>query len=185
MKKISLFCMVYITALSCLAQNKTFDLIEYVVPKNAPGKEWKEEKAGNITSYATTNKNAASWCRIAIVKSTTSKGNIDTDFESEWQALVVKNYKPTNTAELSEVEEADGWKIKTGSAKFRFNDQDAIAMLTSASGFERCVSIVVTTNSQDYLSEIQSFLESVKLKKNNNPPDKKQIVQTSSTTAQP
>ena len=38
-------------------------------------------------------------------------------------------------------------------------------MLTTMSGFNRCVSIVATTNSQDYLKDIEAFLSSVDLKK--------------------
>lgn len=187
MKKIFLFCIVCIPATSCLAQNKTFDLVEYAVPKDVHGKNWKEEATENATGYTTVNKKNGSWCRIWIVKSTISKGNIDADFENEWQELVVKNYNPTGTPQLKEIEEADGWKIKVGTAKFIFDKKDAIVVLTTASGFERCVSIVVTTNSQDYLSDVQGFLESVQLQKHNNLAgnSNNQIVQTKSNSAKP
>lgn len=36
-------------------------------------------------------------------------------------------------------------------------------MLTTMSGFERCLSIVVTTNTQDYIKDIEAFLASVTL----------------------
>lgn len=165
MKKIFLFYIACISAASCPAQNKIFDLVAYAVPEDANGKTWKEEATENITSYTTTNKKDGSWCRIWIVKSTVTKGSIDADFESEWQELVVKNYNPTDRPQLNEQGEADGWKMKAGTAKFTFNKKDAIVILTTASGFDRCVSIVVTTNSQAYLDRIQNFLGSVQLLK--------------------
>jgi hypothetical protein len=187
MKKILLFCIVSIPAISCLAQKKVFDLVEYTVPKGADGKKWKEETKGNITGYTTTNKKNGSWCQISIVKSTVSKGSIDADFESEWEELVVKNYTPAAAPQLSEIEEADGWKVKAGTAKFTFNNNDAIVLLTTASGFNRCVSIVATTNNQDYLSDVQNFLESVQLQKVNSPSgnSSNQPVQTNATAAKP
>ena len=56
-------------------------------------------------------------------------------------------------------------RVKNTQVAFVFNNADAIAMLTTMSGFDRCVSIIATTNSQEYLKDIQTFLLSVNLKK--------------------
>lgn len=168
MKKIIPSLIGCVFSIACISQKTTFDLVEYAVPGNINGKSWKEEIAANTATYTAANDKTKSWCRIWIVKSTISKGSIDADFEKEWDELVIKNYHPTDTADLNETVEADGWKIKAGTAKFTFEKKDAIVMLTTASGFGRCVSIVVITNSQDYLSHVQSFLESVQLQKYTN-----------------
>ena len=143
-----------------IAQQETFDIVTY-----APPKGWKRSATENIVTYSLTSKQNNSWCQIGIVKSTVSKGSIEKDFESEWQELVVINYKPSGAPESEAATEADGWKIKTGGANFTFNNSTAMALLTTMTGFNRCVSIVATTNNQEYLSQIQSFLESVDLKK--------------------
>jgi hypothetical protein len=142
------------------AQKETFDIITYTPPAG-----WKKDVTENIINYIITNKMNNSWCQIGIIKSTISKGNIEKDFESEWQDLVVKNFKPTDAPKLNEVHVTDGWKIKEGVVKFKFNNADALAMLTTISGFDRCASIVVTTNSQDYLKDIDALLTSVEFKK--------------------
>ncbi|MDB5205034.1 MAG: hypothetical protein JWR72_109 [Flavisolibacter sp.] len=160
MKKIILLFIFCIPAAKAFAQKETFDIVSYALPKG-----WKKTITDNIISYSITNLKTKGWCQIGIVKSTISKGTIEQDFKSEWEELVVKNYKPTAAPQLNEVQETDGWKIKSGGTKFNFNNSDAIAMLTTMSGFERCVSIIATTNSQDYLKAIASFLESVSLKK--------------------
>ena len=45
-----------------------------------------------------------------------------------------------------------------------------MVMLTAMTGFNVCASILVITNSEDYLTEIETFLESVDLQKPANPP---------------
>ncbi len=160
MKKIILFIVVIFSFSFIIAQNETFDLVTY-----SPPKSWKRSAKDNIVTYSITNKQNNSWCQIGIVKSTVSKGSIEKDFESEWQELIVKNYKPDTAPESDPAKEADGWKIKAGGANFVFNNNTAMALLTTMSGFDRCVSIVATTNNQEYLPQIESFLESVDLKK--------------------
>ncbi len=158
MKKIFLLSALCVFMGKTFAQKETFDIVSYTPPNG-----WQKEVTENTTNYIISNKTKNSWCQLGIVKSTNSKGSIEQDFDSEWQGLIVKNYKPTGTPQLDEVKDADGWKIKSGATTFSFNKSDAIAMLTTASGFNLCVSIVATTNSEDYLKDIESFLSSVDL----------------------
>jgi hypothetical protein len=145
---------------SLFAQKENFDIITYTPPAG-----WKKDVTENIIQYIITNKENNTWCQIGIIKSTISKGNLEKDFESEWQNLIVNNYKPTDAPQLNEVHETKGWKIKEGTVKFKFNNADALAMLTTISGFDRCASIVATTNSQEYLKDIEALLTSVEFKK--------------------
>jgi hypothetical protein len=160
MKKILLFFIVCLSTTDLFAQKETFDLFAFTLPAG-----WKKEVTENIISYTKTNNKNKSWCRIGIVKSTISKGNIEADFESEWQDLIVKNYNPTEAPVLNEARETDGWKVKDGVVKFTFNNSVAQAMLTTISGFDRCASIVITLNNQEYINDIDSFLQSVEFKK--------------------
>jgi hypothetical protein len=141
------------------AQKETFDLFAYTPPSG-----WAKEATDNSISYIVSDQSNGSWCRISVIRSTVSKGSIDADFESEWQDLIVKNYNPTEEPILNEVFETDGWKVKEGVAKFTFNNTVAQAMLTTISGFDRCASIVIILNSQEYLKEMDTFLKSVEFK---------------------
>ena len=165
MKKIILFNIFCFATVISFAQKETFDIVSFTPPKNISGKEWKKETADNILAYTLINAQNNSWCRINIVKSTTSQGSIEKDFESEWNQLIVRNYKPTEAVQLDTIKETEGWKIKSGVTKFNFNNNEAIALLTTASGYNRCVSIVVTTNSEDYTKDIEGLLGSVELQK--------------------
>lgn len=160
MKKVISFCFLTVLTLTSFAQKETFDLVTYTPPSG-----WTKNVTDDITSYTLINKTDNSWCVINIMKSTDSKGSIEKDFESEWQGLVVRNYKPADAPQAGEPQEADGWKIKAGGGKFIFNKSDAIVILTTATGFNKCVSIVATTNNETYIKDIDAFLTSIDLKK--------------------
>ncbi len=149
----------FLFAFSSFAQQKeTFDLITYSPPAG-----WKKEVNETFISYTLTENKKGTWCQLSIIKSTISKGSLEADFESEWNEFAVKNYGVKEAPQTTEVEEGDGWKVKSGAGKFTFNNADASVLLTTASGYERCVSIIAITNGSDYTPHIQRFLESVDL----------------------
>lgn len=144
--------------MSSIAQKEIYDLVSYTPPSS-----WKKETTETLVTYTTSNNATKSWCRISIVKSTISKGDIDQDFESERQGLIEKNYPSTDSIQLNPTQEANGFKIKSGSSPFLFENKPAVALLNTASGYGRCASIVIITNSQDYIKNIENFLSSVDL----------------------
>jgi len=160
MKKLLPIIILSALAMQSFAQKETYDLATYTPPKG-----WKKEiSPGSLTSYTITNDKNKTWCQIFITLSVDSKGGIKEDFESEWQELIVKNYKITGAPEETEVTTENGWSIKAGMGQFKFNNENALAILTTASGYKKAVSIVGVTNSQEHLQDIQSFLGSVEMK---------------------
>lgn len=142
------------------AQKETYDLITYTSLKG-----WTKEEKQNVIVYTRVDNKNKTWCQIGIYKSTVSKGNIEDDLQSEWNEMAVKQFNITDTMQATETQEADGWKVKTGSGKFTFNNQPAAVLLTTFSGYDRCTSIIATTNSQAYLEAIQDFVGSIDVKK--------------------
>lgn len=174
MKQLILFCFCLPTITS-IAQTQTYDLVSYVAPAG-----WKKEVKTNMTAYSMANNKKNIWCQIFIVKSTTSKGSAEADFESEWQELVVKNYHPSGAPHSEEAKETDGWKIRMSVGKFVHNKIDAAVLLTTASGYGRCMSIVAIMNSEDYSAEITKLLGSVEMVK---PAEKIPPAQTNTISA--
>ncbi len=146
--------------LAAMAQKQTYDIITYTPPAG-----WKKEAGKNLVVFSKTDKVKKTWCQLSLVKSTVSKGSIESDFESEWNVLAAQPYSITTAPQTMDVQEADGWKIKSGVGKFSFNNADAIAMVTTISGFGRCVSVVATMNTDGYMDLVQKFLESLDLTK--------------------
>ena len=162
MKTLLVFCLLISFATVLIAQKQTFDLLNYIPPA---GGGWTKEEKKNVVVFSKVDKSSKTWCQIGVYKSTTSKGSIEADLQSEWNELAVKQFNIIETMQATETQEANGWKIKSASGKFNFNNQAAAIILTTYSGFERCVSIVCTTNSQLYLDNIESFVAGIDLKK--------------------
>ena len=161
MKKIILLLCFNASIANVFAQQQTFDLTTFT-PPNA----WKEEvKAGSHTSYSIINQENKTYCQIFIMLSTASKGGIKEDFESEWQTLVAKQYGITDSALLTEPITENGWQVLGGVGFFTSNNGTSTAMLTTMSGYNKAVSIVALTNSEEYIPAIQEFLKSVEMKK--------------------
>ena len=147
------------TGATVFGQSETYDLATYTPPT-----AWKKVTSNtNVISYSTTNNQKGTYCQIGIYKSTNSKGSLQADFQSEWQELVVKTYKPTSKPELTPASSENGWDAQGGVAPFEFSGGQSLAMLVTMSGYGRCLSIVVLTNTEDYQAQIQKFLESVDL----------------------
>lgn len=155
MKQILLFLFLS-PVFNCYAQKQTFDIVTFTPPKG-----WKKEVKEN--SLELTNISGSKWAQIVIYKNTISKGNIDIDLKSEWETLVALQLKITAAPTTSNVKLENGWKIKSGSAPFKFNNADAIALLTTFSGYGAMVSVLANTNSPDYMPTIQSFVDAIKL----------------------
>ena len=89
-----------ILAFTTFGQKELYDLVTYAPP---PESGWKKEvKANTYTSYTSTNEQTKSYCQIFIMLSTASKGNIQQDFENEWQNLVAKQYHVTEAPQITE-----------------------------------------------------------------------------------
>ena len=175
---LSTFCALVTLA---FAQKETYDLVNYTPP---PGGGWKKGvKANTYTSYTITNNQTKSYCQIFIMLSIRSKGGIKQDFESEWQSLVAKQYHVSDTPRVTNPITVSEWNIQRGMAPFTFNNEKATAMLTTMSAYNKAVSIVVLTNSEEYIPAIQSFWESVEMNK----PSADNLVeqQTTQSTNQP
>jgi len=146
-----------------LAQKPTYDLVTFTPPSG-----WQKEVKASSTLYTAIDQKTRSWCQIGIVKSTISRGTIERDFDREWQELIVRNYKIPDAPQMPKtggVRAADGWEMKAGGGTFTFENGSARALLTTMSGFGRCVSIVVTTNSDHFAGDVEAFLASVELRK--------------------
>lgn len=152
-------CLLLFFSTAIIAQKKQFDIFSFTVPAG-----WKTETKDNLYVLSKTDNESKTWCQVAVIKSIPTKGSIEKDFESEWNEFAVRQYSATGPQE-NEVQEGDGWKIKAGAGSFTYNNQTCMVLLTTMSGYNVCASILATTNSQDYIAEIQSFLESADLSK--------------------
>jgi hypothetical protein len=141
------------------SQQQTYDLFTFTSPKG-----WKTEDLENVLSLSTTNAKTKAWAQIGIIKSTTSKGSIEADFESEWKELIVKPYKQYGVTEQPlgvDTQSVNGWKVCTGLGKFVFNKDTAAVLLTTFSNGIRCASLRLMSNTTTYGKVLEDFVASV------------------------
>ncbi|MEO6681734.1 MAG: hypothetical protein ABIN48_02825 [Ginsengibacter sp.] len=158
MKKILLFPFFVIATGISFGQKQTFDLVTYTAPKG-----WTKEIKEGVTGYTFVDKKDKSWCQLGIYKSTVSKGNIDADFDSEWESLVKKQYHTIDTPQ-TDLQTAEGWDIKSGAVMYIFNQKETMVLLTTFTGNGVCISIVATTPNQRYMKDIEELMASIELK---------------------
>jgi hypothetical protein len=155
MKAISTVIAMLILATASFAQEReTIDITTYLPPAG-----WKKELTEYAVVYSRIDKD--NWGQLGIYKSTASKGSVEIDFESEWKELIASHYKITGTSPDNAAEESDGWRIKAGGGKFTFNGSDALAMLITITGYNRCISIVSTANNEVHQGEIEAMLSTL------------------------
>jgi hypothetical protein len=141
-----------------LGQNReTFDIATFISPVG-----WQRESNENTVSYVATNHTTGAWCRFMVYKSMTSTGSPQNDFEAEWAQLVTPYYQTSNLPK-PELSEKDGWTSCAGVSTFTFNQQPAYLLLTSITGYGRRFSILVLMNNQEYMPDIEKFLNSIDL----------------------
>jgi hypothetical protein len=140
-------------------QHQTFDITTFIQPAG-----WGKEIKDFAVSFVKTDAQTQGWCRVTVYKSINSSGNSVTDFNSEWNSLITKNY-PDATLPTPEATTEDGWTSQAGVSKFQFNNQESYGLLTTVSGYEKEVSIVVLMNNDEFMHTVETFLASLDLQK--------------------
>ena len=155
MKKI-VQLIVFILLVQCSAQTETFDIITYKAPEG-----WTKETRETAVMF--TKIDGGSWSQIIIYKNTISKGNIQKDFDSEWQSLVADVNKGISKPDKTKPETAEGWTVMSGSGVWKFNGNNVGTILTTYSGYGACVSIVCNATATPYLDIYHDFIGTVEL----------------------
>lgn len=153
MKSILLSFIFAMLTVNLFAQQQTFDIVSY----NAP-KDWSEKKGeGNIT-YSRID--GASWAQIAIYQHRNCEGDIQTDFDKDWNELVASN-KTIDAPEKTEPKTTDGWTVMSGSGVWKYNDANVATILTVYSNNKICVAVLCNATAQPYLKNYKDLISSL------------------------
>jgi hypothetical protein len=166
MNRILILLVLLIVPSTALAGKLTYDLLKYTAPAPFNKVAWKKDlkKEKNSVSWSSFDNKAGTYCQVFIMNSVLSKGDIESDFESEWTNLVVP-YGAKDPPQRTEVVEDDGWKVTAGVGTFAWDTGTSVVMLTTISGYDRAISIVGLMNTSDYVPAIQALLSSIEMVK--------------------
>lgn len=147
-----------LSAVGGFAQQQTYDLLTFTPPSG-----WSKTTRENAIAFSFTDNVKRTWAQISIVKSTVSKGNMESDFQSEWKDLAVTPYGTSQQPQAIDKQVFNGWNFWSGSGKFVFNNENANLVLSSFSDGQRCISFVIMSNTTAYGAKFDAFIASVQI----------------------
>lgn len=140
---------------AAFAQTKTFDIISC----NAPA-GWTEQQGNGNISYSRID--GSSWGQMVIYEHSNSQGDIQADFDKEWNELVAGN-KTISSPDKTKPQTAEGWTVMSGSGVWQYNGANVATVLTVYSNNQVCVSVLCNVTAQPYLKQYQALLGSLNL----------------------
>ncbi|PUZ28871.1 hypothetical protein DCC81_05165 [Chitinophaga parva] len=141
--------------MSCpgFAQKQSFDIVTYTAPQNWTGKAGD----GNI-SYSRID--GGNWAQIAIYQHRSSEGDIQSDFDKDWNELVA-NGRAISAPDKTEPTSESGWTAMSGNGVWQYNGANVASMLTVYSNKKVCVAILCNATAMPYLKAYQTMLGSL------------------------
>ena len=168
-------------ALLCSAQKQTFDIVNFISPK-----DWKKESTESAIQFTKQDEAKGSFCIITVMKSTPGLESSKENFDAAWETVVKEMVKVSAAPEMQAPATKNGWEAQSGYAPFVSEGTKGVALLITSSGYHKMVNVLILTNTEDYQNEMSAFLESVDFKKpesvnNSNSVNNSQNTQTIST----
>ncbi|AHF17272.1 hypothetical protein NIASO_05055 [Niabella soli DSM 19437] len=142
-------------SMTAVAQKQTYDIVSYTPPK-----DWTEKQSGSNISYSRID--GGSWAQIAIYQHRNCEGDIQTDFDKEWNELAASN-KAISSPERTMPQTEDGWTVMSGSGIWQYNGANVASVLTVYSNNRVCISVLCNATAQPYLKDYQALIGSLDL----------------------
>ncbi|MDF2380647.1 hypothetical protein JMG10_04165 [Nostoc ellipsosporum NOK] len=153
--KVLILSSLILSSFCATAQASTYDIISYTPPK-----DWQLEEKENLIIYSRID--GGSWAQIAIYKSINSQGNIEADFEKEWNDIVRTQFE-LSKEEKEQPATADGWSVMSGGGTWQFNGANVLSLLTTYSNGNVCISVLCNATAKPYLKNYKDFIKSISL----------------------
>src|SRR5258705_7471955 len=176
MKKILLQFIAAFFFLNAFSQTETFDIATFTPPTG-----WQRIDSMGIVAFlnSKTTNGLTSFCQLFLYPSRATNSSPSKNFEMEWNNLVVKPTGAKGKPQTETEKTPDGWTAVTGHTNITLKGTTYTCMLVSASGFGKVISVLVNIAGQDYVSDVQNFLDKLELNAkamNNNNSNDKQII---------
>ncbi len=138
---------------SVFAQKQTYDIVTYTPPK-----DWTEKQSDGNISYSRID--GGNWAQIAIYQHRNSEGDIQADFDKDWNELVAAG-KTITAPEKTEPKTAEGFTVMSGSGVWQYNGANVATMLTVYTNQKICIAMLCNSTAMPYLKEYQKLIGSL------------------------
>jgi hypothetical protein len=156
---VSSFIICLVISQPVFAQKESLGAVKYTPPGG-----WTKTEKENVVTFSEINQAASTFCLITLYGATPGAGTPRNVFAREWNNLVVKPWGAAANPETA-TEKADGWTIVGGGTGIDFQGNKAIAFLNVVSGFGKVVSVLTILNTDSYLPQMRTFMESIEVDK--------------------
>jgi hypothetical protein len=139
-------------------QPEKFDISTFKVPKG-----WQKQISTNAVQIGTDGEKGV--CLITLFKAIPAGDNSKANFEASWDTIVKETVKLTAKRETQPSSVENGWTIESGFAPYESDGNKGLVMLTTLSGNQKAVNVMILMNSGAYQKEIEGFFASLDLPK--------------------
>jgi len=160
MKKILLLCLFCVCMGKIFAQKQTFDLATFTPPKS-----WKQQLSENTIQLSKEDTSKGIYCLVILYKAVPGTAVPLENFNLAWEALVKEMVTVSGEPKMQDTGMKDGWETQSGYAPFEREESKGIIILTTATGSDKMVNMLILTNTDLYEKEMNSFVGSISLKK--------------------
>lgn len=151
--RLSLTLLFLIFSASLSAQSvQQFDIVSFSLAST-----WKKEAQQDWLAYRVENPSKKSYARILMYPSLPSSGNPESDFQKEWNDLIVAQYKPGSTINENLSDYKDAWKAKIRVAPFQHNLVNQAVILLMLTDGKKKMSFIFLTNSEEFEKDFEDF----------------------------
>ena len=164
-------CLLQLFAVAAFAQVEKFDIISYASPAG-----WAAKKGPDAVQFSKSDEASGAFCIVTIFKSVDAGPDSRANFNAAWSALVTQTLGTDAKPQIGAPGTKDGWATEAGIAPVSTADIKGAALLTTMSGGNKMLSVLVLTNSESFQKEIEALVDSIKL-----PPVKAVTAQTTAS----
>ena len=132
----------------------------YTVPK-----DWKKQTVEGAVQFSKEDDAKGIYCLITLYKAVPGTANSKENFDLAWASVVKEMVTVSSAPEMQPSATENGWEVQSGYAPFEKEGEKGIALLVTASGYDKMVNLVILTNTDAYEKDMTSFIESISLKK--------------------
>ncbi|MET0464061.1 MAG: hypothetical protein ABW007_12945 [Chitinophagaceae bacterium] len=151
-----LLCLFTLCTVNTFSQKETYDLVSYTIPD-----KWQKQQHANGVQLSAGDEKKGSYSAIVILHSSPTTAAVQADFTNDWETLIKKTVTVSSAPAMLDPVENDGWKILTGTAPYTDGKSKGVAMLMTASGYDKKISILLISNTDVHQPAVQGFFESV------------------------
>ena len=166
------------------SQSEKFDITTFTPPTG-----WQKDTKQSYVSYITANQSTGGFCLIVLYSAIPGNNDPVQDFQKEWNDLVVNAYGAEQNPKTETETNPEGWKVTAGAAAVQKDNISSYIILSVFSGFGKTISVLANLNDQNYIPEIDKFLDNMKPDKTaslaNKTPNNNQVIPTNNKNNSP